>query len=98
MDELIDMGVGTVILSYEDRAFIKEHKALIDHYRTVAAALQASLVNRLRARYGVDIDREDWELDIERGILTRRTDRDTDVSRDVGVDVDMGMYDGTTTD
>ena len=97
MDELIGPGVGTVILSYEDRAFIKEHKALIDHYRTVAAALQASLVNRLRAGYGVDIDREDWELDIERGILTRRTiGTDTDVGTNVGVDV--GVSNGTTTD
>ena len=86
--------MDAVILSYEDRAFIKEHKALIDHYRTIAAALQAVLVNRLLVGYGIDIELEDWELDIDRGILTRRTNRDAGV----GVPVDMDMYDGTTTD
>lgn len=84
----MSIGVDAVILRDEDRAFVKDHKSLIDQQRMILAALEHTLVNRLRMGYGVDIDREDWELDLDRGILRRQSDTSIHLPVDLPVGTD----------
>ncbi len=100
VDEHTRTGVETIVLRDEDWNFVREHKVLIDQQRLILASLQSALFHRLRAGYGVDVERENWELDLDRGLLHRQTDTHTFVDTNIGTDMytRSDIKNDTTTD
>lgn len=65
-----------VIITDEDREDLKKQYTLIEQHAYMLKLLQRELGAFVQRRYGIDIqDAEvDWELDIERGVFTLKTE------------------------
>ena len=68
------MRKDTVRLRREHKKDVERLLLLKQHHLGLAAASEGELRRLLAVGYGVDLAREDWELDLERGVLTRHTE------------------------
>ena len=55
----------------EDSKVFLRHQELIEQHERTAAALRLDLERQIELRYGIDMRKEDWVLDLNRGILER---------------------------
>ena len=55
----------------EDSKVFLRHQELIEQHERTAAALRRDLERQIELRYGIDMRKEDWVLDLNRGILER---------------------------
>ncbi len=62
------------ILPEDGKVFLRQQE-LIEQYERTVGALKRDLARMVEERYGIDMDAEDWVLDLNRGVLER-----TDVS------------------
>lgn len=71
------MDAGTVVIPSDALARIRARQATITQYQLVLADLQLGLRFELLS-LGINIDDGEWELDLERGIVTHREVGDAD--------------------
>lgn len=55
---------------------VEQHKEIVAltemmrHYQRLGTALQNQLLHYIEQETGIDLGKESWELDVERGVLT----------------------------
>jgi hypothetical protein len=64
------MKKNTVRILPGDRPEFVRLRTLYEHHAQIAQSLQAQL-HALASRYGMDLEREDWEIDTNQGVIRR---------------------------
>jgi hypothetical protein len=64
------MKKNTVSLISGDRTELVRLRTLYEHHAALAQTFQAQ-IHALVSRYGMDLEREDWELDTNQGVIRR---------------------------
>ncbi len=57
-------------LTVEQHKELLAYTELLKHYQRLVTALQGQVMSYIEQEAGVDLGKEAWELDIDKGILT----------------------------
>lgn len=63
----------SITLFAEDVLELRRQQELIESQERILSALRDHMEGFLNERYGVDVAREEWELDLQTGTLIRMT-------------------------
>lgn len=51
---------------------IRSLQNMVNHHKTVAAALEDAIYHSIQEQFNINLKEEDWTLDMDSGTLTRR--------------------------
>ncbi len=60
-----------IVIPLDDHLLLRQHQTLIEQHELIAASLKRDFTRLIEQRYEIDMGKEDWVLDLNRGILER---------------------------
>lgn len=58
-------------VSQEDREYFRHIRALLSQQQFIVQAMEKAFIGVVQEKYGVDLEHENWTLDMEKGELVR---------------------------